>query len=68
MTTIQKIKKKIENLPENVQKKILDYVENLSNEKDEHDRWAKFSLNNAMKGIETGEIEYFEKDLKEKWT
>ncbi len=67
MTIAQKIEKKIKDLPETIQEKVLKYINDLSKEKDKDDRLKAFSLNQAMKGIENDEVSYDEKDLKAKW-
>ena len=67
MTTIQKINKKIQELPETVQEKVLEYVEELHKEKEEDKKWLDFSLSNAMIGLENEDVQYDENDLKEKW-
>jgi hypothetical protein len=67
MTTVQKINKEIQDLPESVQEKVLVYIEELRKEKGDDDKWLDFSLSQAMKGFENDEVNYDENDLKEKW-
>lgn len=67
MTTVQKINKEIQDLPESVQEKVLAYIEGFRKEKDDDDNWLGFSLSQAMKDMENDEVNYDENDLKEKW-
>lgn len=74
MKTIDKITQRIKKLPEHSQKEVLLFVEFLLSKsgvfEEEMDiqRWNKFSLEQAMQGLENDEIpEYFESDLKEKY-
>ena len=67
MTTVQKINKEIQDLPESVQEKVLAYIEVFRREKDDDDNWLGFSLSQAMKDMDNDEVNYDENDLKEKW-
>ena len=67
MTTVQKINKEIQDLPESVQEKVLAYIEGFRQEKDDDDNWLGFSLSQAMKDMENYKVNYDENDLTEKW-
>jgi len=76
MTTIEKISQQSGNLPETYQMEVLDFVEYLTikaNKKVgvsllEEQEWSKFSLSQAMDGLEAEDFPlYTESDLKEKW-
>ena len=66
----QLINQKIDNLSEEEQKKVLDFVAFLQ-KKDrevENEEWNQFSLEQAMKDLESDNLpEYIEADLIEKW-
>ena len=74
MTTVEKISKQVQKLPEPFQKEILDFVEFLLSKKkgdgtrEEDIEWFDFSLTSAFRDIadEDGPI-YDENDWKEKW-
>ncbi|MGB5596541.1 MAG: hypothetical protein WBM62_21240 [Crocosphaera sp.] len=66
----QLIDQKLETLPEEIQKKVLDFVSLLIQEniETENTEWNQFSLEQAMQGLENDELpEYTEQDLIEKW-
>lgn len=74
MTTVEKISKNVQKLPEPFQKEVLDFVEFLLNKKkndnirQEDLEWFDFSLTSAIRDTadEDGPF-YDENDLKEKW-
>ncbi len=65
------ISEHVEHLPGDMQAEVLDFVQYLEakrlNQEVELERkeFLEVSLKNAIKGMETGEIEYSEKDIKE---
>lgn len=66
----QLIDQKLETLPEEIQKKVLDFVSLLTQEniETENTEGHQFSLEQAMQGIENDELpEYTEQNLIEKW-
>jgi hypothetical protein len=77
MTTVEKISQQSRNLPEVYQAEVLDFVEFLTNKakakkgrefQPEEQEWFKFSLTQAMQGLEDEEIpSYTDADLIEKW-
>ena len=77
MTTVEKISQQSRTLPEIYQAEVLDFVEFLTNKAKiktggesqlEEQEWFKFSLSQAMEGLEDEEIpSYTESDLIEKW-
>jgi hypothetical protein len=74
MTTIEKITKQIQQLPEPSQQEVLDFVEFLLSRKHGDGRrqeeldWIEFSLTSAIRGMEDeNDLTYDESDLKEKW-
>ena len=74
MIVTEKINRRVEKLPIEIQLEILDFVEFVAqkaekqNASEENRQWTDFSLAQAMKGLEDEEIpEYTEADLKEKW-
>jgi Protein of unknown function (DUF2281) len=70
MSVKEIISQKIENLSENKQIEVLDFIDFLlkKNLEEENEEWNQFSLEQAMKGLENGELsEYTEADLIEKW-
>lgn len=74
MIVVEQIARKVEKLPLDVQQEVLDFVEFISqkanrrNADGEDERWAEFSLSQAMRGLEDEDFpEYTEADLKEKW-
>jgi hypothetical protein len=58
MHVIEKIKKDVKKLPEKLQLEVLDYIQYLINKTDmseqqsEKNEWTRFSLENAMRGME----------------
>jgi hypothetical protein len=74
MIVTEKINRKVEKLPIEIQLEILDFVEFVAqkaekqNASEENRQWTDFSLTQAMKDMEDEETpEYNEADLKEKW-
>ncbi len=73
MTTVEKILESVRELPEQLQDEVLDFVQFLklkagaSNDSDEDLEWSKFSLMQAMRGMEDEDSSYTEDDLKERW-
>jgi hypothetical protein len=58
MHVIEKIKKDVKKLPKKLQLEVLDYIQYLINKTDmseqqsEKNEWTRFSLENAMRGME----------------
>jgi hypothetical protein len=74
MSIKQIIQDKIDTLSEEKQTEVLTFLNSLiesQNEYDlqqENDEWSRFSLEQAMQGLEDDNLpEYTEQDLKEKW-
>lgn len=70
MQTADRIHKQVQNLPESVQREVLDFVEFLAYKARHEDlRWAELSMRAALRDMED-EVwpEYREEDLKETWT
>jgi len=74
MIITEKINRKLEKLPISIQLEVLDFVEFVAQKADrqnlseEDEQWTKFSLSQAMKGLEDEDVpEYTDADLKEKW-
>jgi hypothetical protein len=73
METIDKITQRIRRLPERSQKEVLHFIEFLLSKAGKIEEgidtqtWSKFSLDQAMRGIENDDMpNYYESDLKEK--
>lgn len=73
MKTIDKISQRIRRLPERSQKEVLHFIEFLLSKAGKIEEgidpqtWSKFSLDQAMRGIENDDMpNYYESDLKEK--
>ena len=69
MTQSQKISDQIQQLPQNLQQEVFDFIEFLkikSKTTQDNEWWAGFSLSSAMSGLED-ETEYQITNLKEKW-
>jgi len=64
-----KIMEKVKLLPEDKQSEILDFTDFLSKKTNEEERkeWSQFSLETAMRGLETEETSYTIEDIKEKY-
>jgi len=74
MHVIEKIKKDVKKLPEKLQLEVLDYIQYLINKTDmseqqsEKNEWTRFSLENAMRGMEDEDApSYTMSDLKVKF-
>ena len=69
MIVTELIHGKVQRLPLPLQEEVLDFVEFLLHKNgDGEQEWSKFSLAQAMRGLEDdGMPEYTESDLKEKW-
>ena len=69
MSLAEKIMEKVKLLPEDKQSEILDFIDFLSEKTKEEERkeWSQFSLETAMRGLETEETLYTTEDIKEKY-
>ena len=69
MSLAEKIIEKVKSLPEDKQAEILDFIDFLSKKINEEERkqWSQFSLEEAMRGLETEETLYTVEDIKEKY-
>jgi hypothetical protein len=70
MTILEKIVEKLKAMPESTQAEVLNFVEYLKAKKDrdsEEERWERFSLNSAMRGIAEEPSPYGVQDIKEKF-
>ncbi len=69
MSVAEKIIERVKLLPEDKQFEILDFVDFLSKKTNEEERkqWGQFSLETAMRGLETEEALYRLEDIKEKY-
>jgi len=69
MSLAEKIIEKVKSLPEDKQAEILDFIEFLSKKINEEERkqWSQFSLETAMRGLETEKTLYTVEDIKEKY-
>lgn len=69
MSLAEKIIEKVKLLPEEKQAEILDFIDSLSKKLNEEERkqWNRFSLESAMRGLESEESLYSLKDIKEKY-
>ncbi|AEH44521.1 hypothetical protein Thein_0641 [Thermodesulfatator indicus DSM 15286] len=69
MSLAEKIIERVKSLPEDKQSEILDFIEFLSKKVNEEERkqWSQFSLETAMRGLETEESLYSLDDIKEKY-
>ena len=69
MNLAEKIIEKVKSLPEDKQAEILDFIDFLSKKVNEEERkqWSQFSLEEAMRGLETEETLYTVEDIKEKY-
>jgi len=69
MGLADKIIEKVKSLPEEKQTEIIDFIDFLERklEEDEIKKWNKFSLESAMRGLETEESLYSLNDIKEKY-
>ena len=68
MSLVEKIVEKVKSLPEDKQIEILDFVDFLSRKVEEEERlWSKFSLESAMRELESEESLYTLGDIKERF-
>jgi hypothetical protein len=69
MSLAEKIIEKVKSLPEDKQSEILDFIDFLSKKVNEEERkqWNNFSLESAMRGLETEESLYTVEDIKENY-
>jgi formylmethanofuran dehydrogenase subunit E len=69
MSLAEKIIVKVKSLPEDKQSEILDFIDFLSKKMNDEERkqWSKFSLESAMRGLESEESLYSLEDIKEKY-
>lgn len=72
MNLAEKLTHQVQDLPQNLQREVLDFVEFLKQKSnaalvsDDTHVWSDFSLASAMKGLED-DVDYSERDLKERW-
>lgn len=74
MTATEQITDRLQMLPPQLQREVLDFIEFLAQrvaqreDASEQAEWTRFSLAQAMNGLENDDSpEYGEADLKEKW-
>ena len=73
MTIKQVIQQRIDILPENKQAEVLGFLNSLIDSQlklaaqQENEEWSRFSLEQAMVGLEDNLPEYTEQDLTTKW-
>lgn len=74
MTTADRIREQVNQLPEAFQKEALDFIEFLTkkakqrNSRQDDLEWFNLSVTSAMRGLEDeNSPDYDESDLKEKW-
>lgn len=69
MSLAEKIIEKVKLLPKDKQSEILDFIDFLSKKVNEEERkqWSQFSLEMAMRGLETEETLYTVEDIKERY-
>jgi len=73
MSTVERITQHVQKLPEPFLNEVLHFVEFLmtkaipENLREEDLQWSRFSLSEAMRGLEEESPIYDESDLKEKW-
>lgn len=73
MIMTEQITDRLQKLPPPLQREVLDFIEFLAQKVaqgeavSEDFEWTKFSLAQAMTGLEGEESEYTEADVKEKW-
>ncbi len=73
MIVTEQIYDRLQKLPPMLQREVLNFIEFLTQKvaqgevASEDFEWTRFSLAQAMKGLEDEETEYTEADLKEKW-
>jgi hypothetical protein len=69
MDTAELVRHKLESLPPDAQREVLDFVEYLeAKHRVEDKQWSAFSLTSAMAGMESDEWpEYRDEDFTERW-
>lgn len=73
MIVTEQIKDRLQRLPPQLQREVLDFIEFLAQRvaqgeaTSEEGDWMRFSLAQAMKGLDNEDSEYTEDDVKEKW-
>lgn len=71
MDIVERIIEELKSIPESDQSEVLDFVEYLKSKKsrkEEDSRWAQFSLDSAMRGIEEEPSPYGIEDIKERFS
>ena len=71
MDIVERIIEELKSIPESDQTEVLDFVEYLKSKKsrkEEYSKWAQFSLDSAMRGIEEEPSPYGIEDIKEKFS
>jgi formylmethanofuran dehydrogenase subunit B len=68
MSLAEKIIEKVKSLPKDKQSEVLDFIDFLSRKMEEKEtrQWSQFSLEAAMRGLETEGTLYTVEDIKEK--
>jgi hypothetical protein len=73
MTATEQITDRLQKLPPQLQREVLDFIEFLAQRvgqdeaTSEEADWMRFSLGQALKGLDDEESEYTDADVKEKW-
>lgn len=73
MIVTEQITDRLQKLPPSLQREVLDFIEFLAQKVAQGEciredfEWTKFSLAQAMTGLEDEASEYTEADVKEKW-
>lgn len=73
MSTEEQITDRLQRLPQPLQREVLDFIDFLvqrvaQRDIDEESEWERFSLAQAMNGLEDEDSpQYTEADMKEKW-
>ena len=71
MDIVERIIEELKSIPESEQSEVLDFVVYLKSKKgrkEDDSRWAQFSLDSAMRGIEEEPSPYGIEDIKEKFS
>ncbi len=69
MSLAEDILEKVKLLPEDKQTEILDFIDFIAKKMDQKERreWSQFSLEEAMRGLDTEETLYTVEDIREKF-
>lgn len=69
MNVSEDIIEKVKSLPKDNQLEVLDFIDLLSKkvDKEERKQWSQFSLEKAMRGLETEDTLYTIEDIKEEY-